>query len=148
MDTEKINITFSQGSVDVNEALSGTIGSGGECVFIGTTRPETNKKHGELLALNYDCYKEMAQEELQSLAEEAINRYSVHHIRVTHAIGEVTINKASVVIAVSSDHRDDAFTACRFIIDLLKQRVPIWKQEMWADGTTWSDGTPLAYNEQ
>ncbi len=89
----------------------------------------------------------MAQAELRLLAEEAISRFSVRHIRVTHSIGTVKIDEASVVIAVSSDHRDDAFTACRFMIDLLKQRVPIWKQEKWADGTTWSNGTPLTCNE-
>ncbi len=149
MVTDKINITFSQGPVAVpNASVLPAIGCGGECVFIGKTRPDINKTHGELLALNYDCYQKMAQEELQTLAEEAIDRYSVRHIRVTHAIGEVPIDEASVVIAVSSDHRDDAFTACRFMIDLLKQRVPIWKQEMWADGTTWSEGTPLATDEQ
>lgn len=119
------------------------IGCGGECIFIGRTRPEKNEIQGDLTALKYECYQEMAEKELLELAQEAINRFQVQHVRVTHAIGEVAIDEASVVIAISSDHRDDAFTACRFMIDLLKQRVPIWKQEMWADGTTWTDGVPL-----
>jgi molybdopterin synthase catalytic subunit len=58
-------------------------------------------------------------------------------------VGKVAPNEASIVIAIASDRRDDAFTACRFMIDLLKQRVPIWKQELWADGATWKDGVPL-----
>ena len=148
MPNSHIVIQFHENAIDVADAsILPAIGCGGECVFIGRTRPETNKTHGQLLALKYDCYQEMAEAELDSLAEEATHRFSVRHIRVTHSIGTVEIDKASVVIAVSSDHRDDAFTACRFMIDLLKQRVPIWKQEMWADGTTWSNGTPLKCNE-
>jgi molybdopterin synthase catalytic subunit len=144
MSTNNINIQFCKQAVDVTSASTlPEIGCGGECIFVGRTRPEKNEIHGDLTALKYDCYQEMAEKELLELAQETINRFQVRHVRVTHAIGEVAIDEASVVIAVSSDHRDDAFTACRFMIDLLKQRVPIWKQEMWSDGTTWSDGVPL-----
>lgn len=140
-----IDITFEQDTIDVRNASTlPSIGCGGECIFVGRTRPEENAIHGELVALQYDCYEDMAEAELRKLVEEAINRFEVRHIRVTHSLGRVAIDEASVVIAVASNHRDDAFTACRFIIDLLKQRVPIWKQEMWSDGTTWSDGIPLA----
>jgi molybdopterin synthase catalytic subunit len=85
----------------------------------------------------------MAEKELRSVAKEAIDRYSTRVVRVTHAIGRVAIDEASVVIATSSEHRKDAFDACQYIIDGLKQRVPIWKQELWADGTTWKNGKPL-----
>jgi molybdopterin synthase catalytic subunit len=144
LDTQ-IEIRFEVDAVNVDQAsMLPSIGCGGECIFVGRTRPEINTAHGELLALQYDCYQEMAENELRKLAEEAINRFEARHVRVTHSVGRVAIDEASVVIAVASDHRDDAFTACRFMIDLLKQRVPIWKQEMWADGTTWKDGVPLA----
>ncbi len=145
MPKNQINIQFTENAVDVALAsILPAIGCGGECIFVGRTRPEVNQTHGELLALHYDCYQEMANKELQTLAQEAIQRFEVRHVRVTHSVGRVAIDEASVVIAVSSNHRDDAFTACRFMIDLLKQRVPIWKKEMWADGTTWSNGVPLA----
>ncbi len=144
LDTQ-IEICFEANGVNAEQASSlPSIGCGGECIFVGRTRPEHNETHGKLLALQYDCYQEMAEVELRKIAEEAINRFEVRHVRVTHSVGRVGIDEASVVIAVASDHRDDAFTACRFMIDLLKQRVPIWKQEMWADGTTWKDGVPLA----
>jgi molybdopterin synthase catalytic subunit len=144
MAKNQIDIQFTAEAIDVGLAnVLPSIGCGGECVFVGRTRPQNNKHHGELLALRYDCYEELAEKELHALAQEAIDRFGVRHIRVTHSIGRVAINQASVVIAVASDHRDDAFTACRFMIDLLKQRVPIWKQELWADGTTWSSGVPL-----
>ena len=140
----KIQITFEHKSVDVEKASAlPSIGCGGECIFVGRTRPEKNQKHGALVALSYDCYEEMAERELRKLAEEAINRFEIRHVCITHSVATVPIDEASVVIAVSSDHRDDAITACRFLIDLLKQRVPIWKQEMWEDGTTWPIGTPL-----
>lgn len=139
-----IEIRFETDAVNVEEASKlPSIGCGGESIFVGRTRPENNATHGALLALQYDCYQEMAENELRKLAEEAINRLEVRHIRVTHSVGRVAIDEASVVIAVASDHRDDACTACRFMIDLLKQRVPIWKQEMWEDGTTWHKGVPL-----
>ena len=69
--------------------------------------------------------------------------FAVRHIQVHHSIGTVGIGEASVVIAVCSDHRDESFLACRYLIDTLKQRVAIWKKEMWTDGNTWSEGTPL-----
>ncbi len=145
MSNKQIDIQFTVNAVDVASAsVLPSIGCGGECIFVGRTRPENNEHNGDLLALQYDCYQEMAETELQTLAQEAINRFEARHVRVTHSVGRVAIDEASVVIAVSSNHRDDAFTACRFLIDLLKQRVPIWKQEMWADGTTWSDGVPIA----
>ncbi|MAI67554.1 MAG: hypothetical protein CMJ26_06730 [Phycisphaerae bacterium] len=140
----QIEICFEQDAVNVDLASKlPSIGCGGECIFVGRSRPEQNEKHGALLALHYDCYHEMAEHELRKLAEEAINRFEVRHVRVTHSVGRVGIDEASVVIAVGSEHRDDAFTACRFMIDLLKQRAPIWKQEIWEDGSTWKDGVPL-----
>lgn len=146
MESGQITIEFAEGAIDVSKASQlPTIGCGGESIFIGRTRPETHSAHGSLHSLTYDCYKEMAVLELQKIAEEAINRYAVQYVRVTHAVGTVGINEASVVIAVSSHHRADAFTACHFIIDLLKQRVPIWKQEDWEDGTTWKEGHGLEH---
>ena len=141
MAIEQIQINFVPDAVKVGEASTlPSAGCGAEFLFIGRTRPETHELHGKLTALRYSCYKEMATSELHKLAQEAIDRFSAKFIRITHSVGEVPIGEVSVVIAVSSAHRDDANTACRFLIDLLKQRVPIWKQEMWADGTTWSTG--------
>jgi molybdopterin synthase catalytic subunit len=144
MDHDPINIQLAQHEIDVVSASSlPSIGCGGECIFVGRTRPEHHEKHGNLLALQYACYPEMAEKELRSVAKEAIDRYSTRVVRVTHAIGRVAIDEASVVIATSSEHRKDAFDACQYIIDELKQRVPIWKQELWADGTTWKNGKLL-----
>ncbi|MDP7009604.1 MAG: molybdenum cofactor biosynthesis protein MoaE [Phycisphaerales bacterium] len=139
-----ILINFVVGEVDVPKySILPAIGCGGECVFIGRTRPEHHPTHGDLIALSYDCYETMAKKQLETLSEEAIARYSVRAITICHSTKSVEVNGASVVIAVASDHRADAFLACRFLIDQLKLHVPIWKQEVWSDGTTWSEGKPL-----
>ena len=134
-----ISVLFVEGEVDVSKrSLLPNIGCGGECIFVGRTRPDHHEKHGKLIALHYDCYKKMAQSQLEKLAEEAVAQFNVRVIQICHSCGKVPIDGASVVIAVGSNHRDDAFLACRFLIDLLKSQATIWKQEVWADGTTWS----------
>ena len=146
--SEQIHINFSDGGVDVESAsVLPAIGCGAQCLFIGRTRPQLHVEHGSLLALEYDCYQDMAEQELRILAEEAIQRFSIQVVNLTHSIGQVTINEASVVIAVGSNHREEAFLACKWMIDLLKQRIPLWKKEVWANGTTWSEGKPLISHE-
>ncbi len=143
-DKPLISVQFVDGEIDVYKySQMKAIGCGGECVFIGKTRPEHDKQHGDLVELSYDCYESMAETQLEKLAEEAVARFSVRTINICHSTGSVPVGSASVVIAVASNHRDDAFLACRFLIDLLKLQVPIWKQEIWEDGTRWSDGKLL-----
>ncbi len=68
-------------------------------------------------------------------------------VRIHHAVGEVPVGEASVLVQVVCGHRAKAFEACRFLIDRLKATAPIWKQELWADGTSWSKGTPVDLQE-
>jgi molybdopterin synthase catalytic subunit len=141
---QQIEINFVPSALDVPSASAlPSTGSGADCIFVGRTRPECHEKHGDLTALQYECYTELATTELENIALEAIARFSANCIRITHSIGTVPVHEASVVIAVRCDHRREAFSACRFLIDLLKLRVPIWKQEIWSDGTTWSPGKEL-----
>jgi molybdopterin synthase catalytic subunit len=114
---------------------------GAECVFLGRTRSEAHPKHGELIELHYEAYEEMALGVLKELARKAASKFDCLAVRVHHAVGDVPIGEASVVVNVVCDHRDMAFVACRFLIDSLKEQAPIWKQEVWADGTTWAAGT-------
>jgi len=141
---QQIQINFVPSAVDVRSAsVLPPSACGGDCIFVGRTRPEQHTTYGDLTALQYECYIDLATQELENIAHEAIARFSASYIRITHSIGLVPIHEASVVIAVSCAHRREAFSACQFLIDLLKQRVPIWKQEKWADGTTWSEGKEL-----
>jgi molybdopterin synthase catalytic subunit len=112
--------------------------AGGIDVFLGTTRAETHADGRPLVALDYEAYPEMALKRLGELAAEARRRWPVCRLALLHRTGRVPVADPSVVIAVSTPHRAESFDACRWLIDALKVDVPIWKQEVWADGAgTW-----------
>ncbi|MEE2907144.1 MAG: molybdenum cofactor biosynthesis protein MoaE [Planctomycetota bacterium] len=117
---------------------------GAECTFLGITRPETHAQHGPLIALDYEAHEVMAREILEQLAKQTLHQWSPLAIRIHHALGPVRVGEASVVIQVVCLHRAEAFEACRWLIDELKTRVPIWKRETWEAGSSWSKGTSLA----
>jgi molybdopterin synthase catalytic subunit len=77
---------------------------------------------------------------MEQIAEEALRRWPIGDVRIVHRLGRMEIGDVSVAIAVASPHRKEAFEACRFAIDTLKSRVPIWKKEFFADGAVWVDG--------
>jgi molybdopterin synthase catalytic subunit len=114
--------------------------AGAECVFLGRTRIEIHPTHGRLVRLSYEAYRPMAESLLASLADTAAARWPLSFIRVHHALGEVAPGQASVLVHVIAPHRAESFDSCRFLIDELKRAVPIWKREVWEDGTSWSTG--------
>ncbi len=118
--------------------------AGGECVFLGRTRLDRHPTHGELRRLTYEAYREMAESVLTDLARQAIEQFGCLAVRVHHAIGDVPVGEASVLVQVACGHRDKAFDACRFLIDRLKSDAPIWKREQWARGETWSESANVA----
>lgn len=107
--------------------------AGAVVLFLGTTREFTGDRQTTLL--QYECYAEMAEKKLAELEAEARRRWPLCDCAIVHRLGTVGIGEASVAIAVSSPHRRDAFEAGQWLIDTLKEVVPIWKQEHWADGT-------------
>jgi molybdopterin synthase catalytic subunit len=112
--------------------------AGGIALFLGTTRAEVNPQRRPLVALDYEAYTEMAQAQLHDLARRARDRWPVLKLALMHRIGRVPLGEPSVMIAVSTPHRAEAFDACRWLIDTLKAEVAIWKKEIWEDGTgTW-----------
>jgi molybdopterin synthase catalytic subunit len=112
--------------------------AGGVGVFLGTTRAETSPTGEPLAALDYEAYGEMATAQLADLARRARERWPIIKLALLHRTGRVALSEPSVVIAVSTPHRGEAFEACRWIIDNLKAEVSIWKNEVWSDGThTW-----------
>ena len=117
---------------------------GGVCTFEGVTRPENHAVHGPLQWLEYEAYQPMARRMMRELASEALTRWPCHGITIHHSIGKVPVGHRSVFIAVDCDHRSDAFEACRWLIDTLKERIPIWKREQWDGGSTWVPGEPIA----
>ena len=122
--------------------LWGDAAAGGIDVFIGTTRAETHADGRELVALDYEAYPEMALSQMRDLARRARARWPVVRLALLHRVGRVAVGQPSVVVAVACPHRAEAFEACRWLIDTLKAEVPIWKKEVWADGSgTWVAGS-------
>ena len=107
--------------------------AGGVNLFVGTTRQWTDGS--ETTSLWYEAYEPMALAELDRLASEAAERWPIERCVLLHRLGEVPVAEASVVIGVATPHRAEAFAACRWLIDTLKERVPIWKREAYTDGT-------------
>ena len=103
-------------------------------LFLGTTRSVTAGRRTE--SLDYECYPDMARRTLAELAEKAAEQWPVLRVAVVHRLGHLEVGEASVAVAVSSPHRQAAFDAGKWLIDTLKEVVPIWKRENWADGTS------------
>ena len=114
---------------------------GAVCVFDGIVRDNTRGR--KTLHLDYESYREMALEQMQRLAGEAVAKFGVRDVALVHRLGRLTVGETSVLIAVASAHRAAAFDACRWLIDTLKKTVPIWKKETFADGAVWADGEPF-----
>ena len=108
--------------------------------FAGLVRGDNQGR--QVRYLEYEAYPEMAEPILAQIGAEAQARWPVDKVAIVHRVGRLEIGEASVVVAVASPHRAEAFAACRFAIDALKAQVPIWKKELYADGSEWLDGTP------
>jgi len=107
--------------------------AGANVLFLGTTRELTGGRRTRSLV--YEAYESMARQKMAELADEARRRWPLTGCAIVHRLGELGLREASVAIAVSSPHRQDAFEAGKWLIDTLKEVVPIWKQENWDDGT-------------
>lgn len=115
-------------------------GAGGVSVFIGTVRSSTKNK--KVVKLEFETYLNMAIKEIEKIIEQAKEKWPISHMAIHHRIGMLTIGEIAVVIAVSSPHRKEAFAACEYAIDTLKETVPIWKKEVFEDGEEWVSAHP------
>ncbi len=111
--------------------------------FFGKTREEHHKSHGELVGLHYTAHHELAVEELKSIATNVAAEHHCIHVSICHKLGLVQVGEPSVAVRVASPHRNSALKAVESIMNLLKSSVPIWKEEHWSSGKTWSKGTPI-----
>jgi len=114
--------------------------SGGIDVFIGTVRNATKGK--TVLRLEFEAYEPMAISEMEKIVKEAAEKWPVQKVLIHHRVGVLEVGEVPVIIAVSAAHRAAAFDACRYIIDTLKQTVPIWKKEIFEDGEVWVAAHP------
>lgn len=108
--------------------------AGAVVLFLGTTREFTQGRQTK--SLDYECYPEMAQAKLAELESQAREKWPLVHVAIVHRLGHLELGEASIAIAVSSPHRQAAFEAGKWLIDTIKEDVPIWKQENWADGSS------------
>jgi len=113
---------------------------GGIAVFVGTVRNATQNK--EVTQLDFSTYKPMAIKEMEKIAEQALVKFSIKKIAIHHAEGLLNVGDVPVIISASSPHRKEAFEACQYAIDTLKETVPIWKKEYFSDGEVWVNAHP------
>ena len=113
-------------------------GDGAVVTFAGVVRDHSDGKRTDHLV--YEAYKPMAEQEMARIGAEAVSRWDIDDIAILHRVGRLEIGEISVLIAVSSPHRAEGFSACQFAIDRLKQTVPVWKKETSEDGEYWVEG--------
>ena len=116
-----------------------TDADGAVTLFLGTVRD--HNKGRRVTGLAYSAYEEMALSELSRVRERALDQFEVTGVAVVHRLGELALGEASVAVAVAAPHRGAAFDACRFVIDTLKETVPIWKKETFEGGEEWIEGS-------
>jgi molybdopterin synthase catalytic subunit len=129
--------TLSDRPLDVGEVVSRVVGpdAGGIVSFVGTVRDASRGR--EIRHLEYEAYPDMAEREMEKIADQAAAQWPGARVAMAHRTGHLAIGEIAVVIAAAAPHRAEAFAAARFAIDTLKQRVPIWKKEVAVDGEYW-----------
>jgi molybdopterin synthase catalytic subunit len=133
---EPIDLASLQATLPRDGALS---------LFVGVVRDENSGR--PVLHLEYEAYEEMALQVMAEIEAETKVLWPVTEVRLVHRLGRLQIGEASVAVAVGSPHRAEAFAACRYAIDTLKAKAPIWKKEFYADGQAWLEGPGQATSE-
>jgi molybdopterin synthase catalytic subunit len=131
-------VVLTRAPIDLGALTGTTPADGAVCLFVGVVRNENGGRG--VSHLEYEAYEEMALPLMEQIAAEAAARWPVTEVRVVHRLGRLEIGEPSVAVAVASPHRAEAFAACRYVIDTVKARVPIWKKEFYEDGSAWIEG--------
>lgn len=137
-----IHSVVSPEPIDPSEVLSrvGSDEDGAAILFLGVVRDHADGRAVD--GMRYDAYQEMAEEVLRAIALEAASRLGTDRLAVVHRTGDLAVGEVSVAIAVSSPHRAESFDACRYVIEEIKKRLPVWKKEHYLDGRAeWVPGT-------
>lgn len=103
---------------------------GGTCVFLGTVRNDAG-----VTSIDYSAYESMTMEEIERIRVEAHERWPGSRVMLQHRLGVIPVGEASIAIAAAAPHRDEAFAACRYVIEEVKKRLPVWKKELRGDGS-------------
>jgi molybdopterin synthase catalytic subunit len=137
-----IHINIADFPLDVVECyqLAHSYEAGGQAIFVGTVRNQTQNK--KVVKLVFEAYTPMAIKEMQKIALSLEERWGALKVVIHHREGELLVGDIAVIIAVSTPHRAAAFEACQYAIDTLKETVPIWKKEFFEDGEIWVAAHP------
>jgi molybdopterin synthase catalytic subunit len=133
-----IKVTRENFSIDEVVASIRSGGMGAIVTFIGTVRD--NSKGRNVDRIEIQVYEEMAAKQLQAIREEAIAKYGVEGIAIVHRYGSLSVSDNIMMIAVGAGHRPEAFEACRYILETIKDKVPLWKKEFTTEGDYWIEG--------
>ncbi|HEY4015501.1 MAG TPA: molybdenum cofactor biosynthesis protein MoaE [Polyangiaceae bacterium] len=130
-------VALREAPLSVDEALASVrhASAGGVCVFLGTVRDHNDGR--SVARLDYEAYASMALAEMTRIAEEIAAEMPEARLAVLHRTGSLVVGDVAVVCAASAPHRDEAFRACRALIDRIKARAPIWKREQGPEGAAW-----------
>jgi molybdopterin synthase catalytic subunit len=122
-------------ALDMNQALADLAdpACGGIVVFLGVVRNSFEERRSS--GIEYEAYASMAEREMKRIGEDLRREFGVLHVVMEHRVGRLAVGEASVLVAVAAGHRGPAFAACQQGIDRLKESVPIWKKELWEDGS-------------
>ena len=116
--------------------------AGGIVMFLGTVREQSEGR--KVVGLAYETYKEMAEKKMAVIADEMVKRWPVRRVSMVHRVGRLKVGEVSVAVAVSCEHRAEAFEACRYGIDAIKSLLPLWKKDLLQGGSEeWVKGTPI-----
>lgn len=115
--------------------------AGALSVFIGNVR--NRGRSGNVSEIYYEAYSEMAEQEMREIENEAQTKWGIKKLVAIHRIGNIKVGESSIIIGVSSEHRHEAFEACKYVINNVKSRVPIWKKEISRESQKWADGILL-----
>jgi molybdopterin synthase catalytic subunit len=137
---EAIEISSLPLSVTDCHTMASSPNAGGQAIFVGTVRNQTQKK--KVLKLVFEAYTPMAIKEMQKIGLTLEERWGALKVIIHHRVGELLVGDIAVIIAVSTPHRAAAFEACQYAIDTLKETVPIWKKEFFEDGEIWVAAHP------
>ena len=116
--------------------------SGAVALFLGVVRDHSHGRR--VLYLEYDAYPSMAVKKLRQVAEEIRSRWDITDVAINHRTGRLEVGETSLLVAVSAPHRREAFEACHYAVDRIKEIVPVWKKEVWEGGEAWIEGDPVA----
>ena len=115
--------------------------AGALSIFIGNVR--NHGRFGNVSEIYYETYNEMAQEKMREIENEAQTKWGIKKLVAIHRIGNIKAGETSIIIGVSSEHRHEAFEACKYVLNNVKTRVPIWKKEISKESQKWADGVLL-----